>query len=150
MASRGMKKMDSVDSDYLCRQIVAGAQDAIIFADQAGIIKLWNTGAETLFGYRQSEALGESLDLIIPENLRQRHWEGYRRVMATGVSRYTQKLLAVPGMRRDGTRLSLEFTMVFVRNPVNDLLGVAAIIRDVTERWQQEQALKRQLADLKK
>src|SRR5262245_48413815 len=93
----------------LYQRIVDAAADAIIYADQQGTIRLWNGGAEALFGYSAAEAIGASLDLIIPERLRGRHWEGYERVMATGESRYGQReLLAVPGLRKDGSRVSLE------------------------------------------
>ncbi len=134
--------------EWLCRQIVDGTQDAIIFADRDGIIRLWNSGAEAMFGYRAEEALGQTLDLIIPERLRGRHWAGYRKVMATGVTRYGRELLAVPAIRKDGMRISLEFTIVLLRDATGELLGPAAIIRDVTERWQKEKALKERLAAL--
>lgn len=135
-------------SESLCRQIVEGAQDAIIVADRDGRIRLWNPGAETMFGYRAEEALGQSLDLIIPERLRERHWEGYRRVMATGVTRYGREVLAVPGVRKDGTRLSLEFTVVLLLDAAGAVEGVAAILRDVTARWEREKALWDRLAAL--
>ena len=134
--------------EWLCRQIVENSQDAIIFADGEGLIRLWNAGAEAVFGYPAAEALGRSLDLIIPENLRARHQEGYRRVMAAGATKYARDLLAVPGLRRDGGRISLEFTIVLVRDEAGALLGTAAIIREVTARWQREQELKKRLAAL--
>lgn len=133
---------------WLCQQIVDGAQDAVIFADRDGIIRLWNGGAEAIFGYRAEEAVGRTLDLIIPERLRARHWAGYRQVMATGVTRYGREVLAVPAQRQDGTRLSLEFTIILVRDTGGDLLGAAAILRDVTARWQRDKALKERLATL--
>jgi PAS domain S-box-containing protein len=133
---------------WLCQQIVEGTQEAIIFADQEGIIRLWNVGAEAMFGYCDHEALGQTLDLIIPERLRGRHWNGYRTVMQTGVTRYGQELLAVPALRKDGTRISLEFTIVLLRDDRGTPIGAAALIRDVTARWQQEQALKERLAAL--
>jgi PAS domain S-box-containing protein len=133
---------------WLCQQIVDGAQDAIIFADRDGIIRLWNAGAEALFGYRAAEALGQSLDLIIPERQRPRHWEGYHRVMATGVTRYGQEMLAVPGTRKDGARSSLEFRVVLVRHASGAVLGVGAVLRDVTARWQKERELRERLAAL--
>jgi len=133
---------------WLCRQIVDHAPDAIIFADQSGVIRLWNSGAEAMFGYRAEEALGQTLDLIIPERLRARHWEGYHHAMATGSTRYGREVLAVPGVRKDGTRLSLEFTIVLVRDESGSLLGPAAIIRDVTERWARDKALRERLAAL--
>ncbi len=129
--------------EWLCRRIVADSQEAIIFTDREGVIRLWNAGAEATFGFKAHEALGQGLDLIIPENLRVRHGEGYRRVMATGVSKYARELLAVPGLRKDGSRISLEFTICLIRAKTGELLGAAAIIRDVTARWEKEKELKK-------
>jgi PAS domain S-box-containing protein len=134
--------------EWLCQQIVENSPDAIISADRDGTIRLWNTAAEAMFGYRAEEAIGKSLDLIIPERLRGRHWEGYHKVMATGVTRYGKELLAVPAVRKDGTRISLEFSIVLLRDEGGAPAGTAAIIRDVTARWQQEKALKERLAAL--
>ena len=133
---------------WMYRDIVEHAPDAIIFADRDGVIRLWNEGAEAIFGYRADEAIGQTLDLIIPERLRSRHWEGYRKVMATGVTKYGREFLAVPGIRKDGTRISLEFTIILLRDNTGALLGPAAILRDVTARWQQEKALRERLAAL--
>jgi PAS domain S-box-containing protein len=140
--------MQTYTSEWLCQQIVEGTQEAVIFADHDGLIRLWNGGAAAMFGYQAEEATGQSLDLIIPERLRGRHWEGYRKVMATGVTRYGRELLAVPALRKDGTRLSLEFTIVMLRNDRGELIGTAALLRDVTVRWQQEKALKERVAGL--
>ncbi len=136
--------------EWLCRQIVEGTQEAIIFADRVGTIRLWNAGAEAMFGYSTVEAIGQSLDLIVPERQRGRHWEGYHKVMATGVTRYGKELLAVPAVRKDGTRISLEFTIVLLRDEAGVPMGTAALIRDVTARWQQERALKERLAALER
>ncbi len=138
--------MSEFSHEWLCRRIVEDSRDAIIFADREGIIRLWNTGAAEMFGYAAAEALGRSLDLIIPENLRVRHNEGYQRVMATGASKYAKDLLAVPGLTKDGGRLSLEFTITLVQSESGQILGAAAIIRDVTARWQRDQDLKKRLA----
>jgi len=140
--------MPSNANEELCQRIVAESQDAIIFADREGVIRLWNSGAEAMFGYRAEEAIGQTLDVIIPERLRQRHWDGWRKVMATGVTRYGREVLAVPATRRDGTRISIEFTIVVLRDESGKLLGAAATIRDVTTRWQQEKDQKQRLADL--
>ena len=140
--------MTTYTHEWLCQQIVEGTQEAIIFADRDGKIRLWNAGAEALFGYQAEEAMGQGLDLIIPERLRGRHWEGYHKVMGSGVTRYGKELLAVPAMRKDGTRISLEFTVVLLRDEAGEPLGIAALIRDVTARWQQEKALKERLAAL--
>jgi len=134
---------------WLCQQIVDHAHDAVIFADRDGVIRLWNAGAEAMFGYTAAEALGQSLDLIIPERQRERHWEGYRRVMATGMTKYAgDQMLAVPGMRKDGSRISLEFRIVLVRDERGAILGVGAVMRDVTARWQRERELRERLAAL--
>ena len=135
--------------DWLCRRLVTASRDAIIFADKDGLIRLWNAGAEAMFGYRAAEMEGRSLDLIIPEALRDRHNEGFRRVMATGESKYAADLLAVPGLRQDGTRISLEFTITLIKDDEGKVLGAAAILRDVTLRWQRDQELKKRLAELK-
>ncbi len=94
--------------------------------------------------------MGQSLDIIIPEKLRSRHSEGYRKVMATGSTRYGRELLAVPAIRKDGTRISIEFSIVLVRSSSGEVLGSAAIIRDVTARWQKEKELRDRMAALEK
>lgn len=125
--------------DILCRKIVEEVPDAIVFADGEGIIRVWNAGAEAMFGYGASEAVGRTLDLIIPEKMRERHWEGYYKVMETGVTKYGKEMLAVPGLRKDGTRISLEFSVAMIRREDGSLEGVVAVMRDVTARWQKEQ-----------
>ena len=134
--------------DWLCRRIVSESRDAIIYADKDGVIRLWNAGAEAMFGYRAAEMEGQSLDLIIPEALRARHNDGFRRVMAKGESKYAADLLAVPGLRKDGARISLEFTITLIKADGGEVLGAAAIIRDVSSRWQRDQELKKRLAAL--
>ena len=133
---------------WLCRRLVEESRDAIIFVDKDGLIRLWNAGAEAMFGYRAVEMEGQSLDRIIPPALRARHNEGFRRVMAKGKSRYAADLLAVPGLRKDGARISLEFTITLIKDDQGSVLGAAAIIRDVTIRWQREQEMKKRLAAL--
>jgi PAS domain S-box-containing protein len=134
--------------EWLCQRIVQETQVAIIFSDRDGIIRLWNSGAEAMFGYRAEEALGQSLDLIVPERQRSRHWEGYTRVMGTGVTRYGRELLAVPALTKDGKRISIEFNIALLRAPSGELLGATAILQDVTARWQQQKDLKSRLATL--
>ena len=137
-----------IDQDWVYRQIVDFSQDGMLFADREGIIRLWNKGAESIFGYSAREALGQSLDLIIPEKLRERHWEGYYRVMDTGETRYGNELLKVPALRKNGKRLSIEFSILLVRDPQNEIIGSAAVMRDVTERWKKEKALNEKLKSL--
>lgn len=135
-------------SEWLYKSIVDNAPDAMIFADKEGIIRLWNAGAEAMFGYTAAEAVGKTLDIIIPENLRARHWEGYKHTMATGETKYGKDLLAVPGIRKDGSRISLEFSIMLLRDEGGQPLGPAAILRDVTARWKKEKELKERLAAL--
>jgi PAS domain S-box-containing protein len=124
------------------------APDAVVYADKDGVIGFWNRGAERIFGFTQAEALGQSLDLIIPPNLRERHWQGYRATMATGKSRYgAGDLLSVPAQRKDGSRVSIEFTILPFRGPDGAMLGIAAILRDVTTRFEETRALRRELAE---
>jgi PAS domain S-box-containing protein len=137
-----------VDQNWIYRQIVDFSQDGMLFADTEGIIRLWNSGAETIFGYSARETLGQSLDLIVPEKLRERHWEGYHRVMDNGETRYGKELLKVPALRKDGKRLSIEFSILLVRDPQNEIIGSGAVMRDVTERWKKEKALNEKLKSI--
>ena len=139
---------DIFSAEQLSQRIIADSNDAIMFSDREGLIRLWNSGAERMFGHTEAEALGQSLDLIIPENLRGRHWEGYCRVMESGESHYSVDLLSAPALRKDGTRISTEFSMVLVKGEDGKVLGVAAIIRDVSARWQREKELKERIKEL--
>jgi PAS domain S-box-containing protein len=135
-----------VDLEALAR----AAGDAIVVADPDGSIRYWNPAAERIFGFTAAEALGQSLDLIIPERYRGRHWEGYREVMRTGETRYGTQVLRVPAVRKDGRRLSIAFTVALLTGPGGRVTGIAAIVRDETARWDEEQALRRRLAELEK
>lgn len=136
--------------DRLLWQLLQDSPDAILIADRDGAIHFWNSGAERMFGHTATEALGQSLDLIIPENLRARHWQGYFRVMNTGQTKYLTEKLTSPGVRKDGSRLSLEFSMVLLRDDQGGIEGCATIMRDVTARWQKEKELKERLATCEK
>ncbi len=137
---------ETVDHGWLCQRIVEDSPIAILFADREGKIRFWNSGAEVMFGYRPDEAVGESLDLIVPEKQRGLHWEGWTRVMATGVTKYGRDVLAVPALRKDGARISIEFNIVLIRSSNGELQGAAAMIQDVTARWQQQKELRARLA----
>lgn len=116
-------------SAVLAEAILSARSDAIIAADRRGIIRFWNPGTERLFGYSRDEALGQSLDLIIPGPLRQRHWDGYYRVMQTGQSRYGESdVLSVPALRKDSTTISVEFTIAPLRDEAGRLIAIAAIM----------------------
>ena len=141
--------MDSpITHSWLCDRIVADAQAGIIFADEGGIIRLWNSGAEAMFGYSAAEAIGQTMEIIIPEKHRARHDEGYARVMQTGITKYGREALAVPALRKDGTRISIEFTIVLVRSAEGGMIGAAAIVQDVTARWERDKGLRARLTAL--
>jgi PAS domain S-box-containing protein len=134
-------------SDQLGTALLASSSDAIIATNRAGHITFWNSGAERIFGFAAGEAVGKSLDLIIPENLRARHWEGFHHVMQTGVSRYGDgDLLSVPGLAKDGRRISVEFTIVMLRDETG-IAGTVAVMRDVTKRFEEVRELRRKLAE---
>jgi PAS domain S-box-containing protein len=135
--------------EWLGRRLVEGAPEAILFADREGLVRAWNPGAEVMFGWSASEIVGRTMDVIIPERLRGRHWDGWRKVLETGVTRYSGKeLLAVPAIRKDGTGLSIEFSIQIVHDDAGALLGFGAVVRDVTERWQKDKALRLRLKEL--
>jgi PAS domain S-box-containing protein len=135
--------------DFIARLATDGP-DAIVFADAGGRIRFWNAAATRIFGFTESEAIGTRLDLIIPERLRGRHWEGYDKVMGGAPSRYGEgALLSVPALRKDGTQISVEFTILPVQDETGRLLGIAAYLRDATARFEEMRALRRELAVLK-
>ena len=136
--------------DLLLDQLANEAPDAILISDLEGIIRFWNRGAELIFGHTAAEAVGQSLNLIIPENLQARHWEGYWRVMKSGETKYKVGLLSSPGLRKDGSRVSLEFSMILLYDESGALSGCGTIMRDVSERWQREKELKERLAACEK
>jgi PAS domain S-box-containing protein len=129
-------------------RLVAAIGDAIVVTDASGAITLWNPAAERMFGFSQSEALGQSLDLIIPDRLRKRHWDGYHRTMLTGQTRYGTDLLKVPAAHKDGRALSIAFTVAMLHSADGKPTAIAAVIRDETSRFNEERRLRRRLADL--
>lgn len=121
--------------------------DAVVYSDARGIIQSWNKGAERIFGFTEAEAIGQTLDIIIPDGLRARHWEGYEKTMQTGQTRYGGgDLLAVPAIRKDGSRISVEFTIVPFHDETGAMAGIAATLRDVSARFEEMRALRRQAA----
>jgi PAS domain S-box-containing protein len=131
-----------------CNALVAAIGDAVIASDASGAITLWNPGAVRMFGYSEEEALGKSLDLITPERLRNRHWEGYNKSMASGTTKYGNDLLRVPATHKDGRAMSIAFTVAMLFTPENKVQAVVAVIRDETIRFNDERALKKRVAEL--
>jgi PAS domain S-box-containing protein len=132
------------DLERFCQTLAREAADAIVYADAGGVIGFWNRGAERIFGFAEAEAVGQTLDIIIPENLRQRHWQGYDATLSTGKTRYgAGDLLAVPALRKDGKRISVEFTILPFHDEAGRMIGIAAILRDITARFEEMKALRR-------
>lgn len=139
-----------MDRAKLAEAILQSSGDAVIATDSEGLITAWNVGATRIFGFDEAAAFGQSLDLIIPENQRARHWAGYREVMKTGKSRYADgATLAVPALRADGSRISIEFTIVPLKDGNGAMAGMVAILRDVTERFAELRELRKALAAAK-
>ena len=136
--------------DDLASRILDGSPDAVVVCDRAGTVRYWNASAERTFGFGASEALGVSMDFIIPERFRARHWAGWEAAIETGASRYAAgQLLAVPALHKDGRQISIEFSIQFVLAADARVNWVAAFIRDVTERHRREKALRAELSALK-
>jgi PAS domain S-box-containing protein len=137
------------DPKQFAERLVSAMPDAIVYADAEGVIRFWNSGATRIFGFAEAEAVGRSLGIIIPERLRARHWEGFRETMRTGQSRYSEgQTLSVPAIRKDGTQISVEFTIVPFTDHSGQMIGIAAIMRDTTARFDELRNLRRQLATL--
>ncbi|CAN7318652.1 PAS domain S-box protein [Trinickia sp. LjRoot230] len=129
-------------------QLVSMIGDAVVVSDAAGKITLWNGAAGRIFGFTEDEALGQSLDLIIPQRLQQRHWDGYQKTMETGLTRYGNDVLKVPAVHKDGRSLSIAFTVALLHAENGALTGIVAVIRDETARFQEERNLRKRLAEL--
>lgn len=137
------------DEDEFSRTLACEAPEAIIYADASGRVRFWNHGAERIFGFRATEAIGQTLDIIIPEDLRNRHWEGFMQAMKTGKIRYgSGDVLEVPAMRKDGVRVSVEFSMLLFHDRSGNVVGVGAVLRDVTERFEEMKRLRERLQEL--
>ena len=130
------------------KQLVQALGDAIVIADASGAITLWNPAAQRIFGYTQGEALGKSLDIITPQRLQHRHWEGYHKTMATGITKYGNDVLRVPAVHKDGHSLSIAFTVALLYGEDKKVSAIVAVIRDETSRFEEERSLKKRLTEL--
>ena len=146
--TNGQSTTDGVTEAWLAEAVVTESAEAIVVTDPAGIILLWNNGAARIFGFSAADVVGQSLDVIIPEKLRARHWQGYQQTMLTGYTRYGDKLLSVPALHSDGHRLSIEFSVALLRDDAGRIVGISAIMREVSERREAEKALRAKLSEL--
>jgi PAS domain S-box-containing protein len=132
----------------LLEEVVDRAPDAIVVVDAQGVIRHWNAGAERIFGFSPNNAVGETLNLIIPQRLQQRHWSAFSRAVETGNSRYgDEDLLAVPAITADGRTISIEFTVVLLKRN-GAVTHIGAVIRDVTARRSLELELRHRIRQL--
>lgn len=137
-----------MESGIDMKQLVEAIGDAIVASDAGGAIVLWNPAAERMFGFTEGEALGQSLDLIIPQRQQQRHWDGYHKTMATGQTRYGNDVLRVPAMHKDGHAISIAFTVALLHSADGKVSAIVAAIRDETSRFAEERNLRKRLTEL--
>ena len=116
----------------LALAILDQAADAVIFADVEGVIRVWNEAAAQMFGFAADEAIGRSLDLIIPEHLRQAHWSGFHRAMQSGTTRLAGRPTVTRGLDRSGRRLYVEMSFAVVRAASGAVAGSVAIATTVS------------------
>jgi len=128
--------------------LVAAIGDAVIVSDAEGRVVVWNPAAERMFGFTEAEALGQSMDMIIPERLRKRHWEGFDKSMATGTTKYGHDVLRVPAIDKAGHAMSIAFTVAMLFDGEGKVNAIASVIRDETARFSEERALKKRVAEL--
>jgi PAS domain S-box-containing protein len=129
-------------------QLVAGAGDAIMVCDAEGLVTFWNAAAERIFGHTAAEAIGQSMDMIIPVRQRERHWDGYHKTMASGITKYGADLLRVPALHKEGHTLSIAFTVSMIYTPDHKVDSIVAIVRDESKRFAEDRELRKRLAEL--
>jgi PAS domain S-box-containing protein len=131
-----------------CKALVESIGDAVIASDPSGAINLWNPSATRMFGYTEAEALGKSLDIIIPQRQQQRHWDGYHKTMETGITKYGNDVLRVPAVHKDGHTLSIAFTVAMLHSADGKISAIVAVVRDESARFAEDRALKKRLTEL--
>jgi PAS domain S-box-containing protein len=135
-------------ADIDLNALVGAIGDAVVVSDREGKVIVWNPAAERMFGFTEAEALGQSMDMIIPERLRKRHWEGFDKSMATGTTRYGHDVLRVPAVDKAGRAMSIAFTVAMLFGPDGKVSAIASVIRDETSRFAEDRALRRRVIEL--
>jgi PAS domain S-box-containing protein len=138
------------DGMELERLLINQAPDAVIFADLDGIVREWNPAAERIFGHNSAEAVGQNLDLIIPERFREAHWTGYKRALAAGETKYSGQVLPTRSVRKDGTAIYVELTFAIIHDSQGVVIGALAHARDITERWAREREQRQRAQELER
>ncbi len=142
--------MESTECTDIDRLIVEQMADAMIYSDKEGVIRGWNAAAESLFGYTKGEAIGQSLDLIIPEHLREAHWSGFNRAMASGTTRLAGLATITRSLTRSRGTIYVEMSFAVVSDGDGKVIGSVAVARDATQRREKERALRERLEILEK
>src|SRR5574343_432566 len=124
----------------LSERILACMSEAVIHADRQGLIELWNPAAEAMFGHPAAEAIGQSLDIIIPERLRAAHWRGFHAAIASGNMRLNGRPTVTRAVHRSGATLYVEMSFALVGSADGEIIGSVAVARDVTERILRDKA----------
>lgn len=137
-----------IDSSIDYQALVTGVGDGIMAANAKGLITLWNPACTRMFGFTEADALGKSLDLIIPQRQQKPHWEGYDKTMATGITKYGNDVLRVPAVHKDGHTLSIAFTVSMLHNPDGSVSAIVAVIRNESVKFAEERALKKRINEL--
>ncbi|MGE3073188.1 MAG: PAS domain-containing protein [Dehalococcoidia bacterium] len=133
----------------LATTLIEQSPDAVIFAGTDGVIGAWNAEAERVFGHSASEALGQTLDLIIPEQFRDAHWTGYDRALGDKVTKYKGQALTTRATRKGGETIYVDLGFAIVLNDAGEAIGALATARDVTERFNRDREMRRELRELK-
>jgi PAS domain S-box-containing protein len=134
-----------MDANELARLLIDQAPDAVIYADRLGIIREWNPAATTMFGFTAEEAVGQSLDIIVPERFREAHWRGYERALNEGRTKYSAQALPTRSARKDGSTIYVELTFAIIHDGNASVIGALAHARDISERWEREREQRRRL-----
>lgn len=142
-----MSDNEGLNAATICRDILECMSEAVIFADPKGVIRLWNPGAEAVFGYGAAEAIGRSLDLIIPEQLRKAHWEGFNRALGQGATVHGRESIITRSLHKGGRQLYVDMSFAVVKNEAGETVGAMAVARDATQRHLEQKRLRQQLAD---
>jgi PAS domain S-box-containing protein len=148
-AVQSSEPLDDASRDLL-QALLAQASDAIIVTDRHGTIRIWNAGAETIFGHAATDVLGTNLDVIIPERLRRAHWAGFAKAIETGETKYSAQVMTTRSMHEDGRKLYVDLSFGLVRDRMGGVTGALAIARDCTARRAAEEALRARVAELER
>lgn len=128
--------------------VLAQSPDAVIYADGDGVIRIWNTGAVRIFGHEADAAIGKSLDLIIPEDFRERHWAGWEQAAANKVTQYVGQSLPTRAMHANGEPFMVELSFAVALDGDGNAAGAIATARDITERWDKDRATRKRMRDM--